>query len=86
MPESKLPIVTLYSREGCHLCEVAEQKLQRLDFKFTVVDVAGNADLEARYGHDVPVLVWGEKLLLKGVFSRERLSGVKVVLLRLAEA
>lgn len=83
MPESKLPTVTLYSRENCHLCELAEEKLKHLNFKFEVVNIAGNADLEAHYGHDVPVLVWGEKLLLKGVFSRERLSGVKAVLLRL---
>lgn len=84
MPESSLPIVTLYSRANCHLCELAEQKLQHLAFNFKVVNIAGNAEQEARYGHDIPVLMLGDQLLLKGAFSRERLSQVKVLLLRLS--
>lgn len=64
--------LTLYSRAGCHLCEDAEALLASLGVAFVRVDVSGNAELERRYGWDVPVLVRGEDVLLKGVFSRAR--------------
>ncbi|MEF2278578.1 glutaredoxin family protein [Deinococcus sp. YIM 134068] len=77
-----LPTLTLYVRAGCHLCEQAEAGLRALVYRYVAVDVTGNADLEARYGHDVPVLTLGERVLLKGVLGRGRLSALKVQLLR----
>ncbi|BDP42005.1 NrdH-redoxin [Deinococcus aetherius] len=83
---SVLPTLTFYTRAGCHLCEQAEAGLQALAYRYTPVDVSGNAELEARYGHDVPVLALGDRVLLKGVLSRGRLSTLKVQLLREAQA
>ncbi len=68
------PDLTLYSRRGCHLCEQAEETLAGLKVPFTRVEVSGNADLEARYGWDVPVLARGAQVLAKGVISRARLQ------------
>lgn len=70
--------LTLYSRRGCHLCEQAEEALAALDLAFTRVEVSGDAELEARYGWDVPVLVQGERVLAKGVISRARLLRLAV--------
>ncbi len=81
-----LPRLTLYTRAGCHLCELAHEALTRLDFRFDVIDIAGQPDLEARYGHDIPVLALQERVLLKGVMSRGRLSTLKLQLLREAKA
>lgn len=53
-----------------------------MNFTFTEVDIAGNADLEAKYGFDIPVLTLGEQLLLKGVVNPKRLGLLKIVLLR----
>lgn len=83
---STLPPLTLYTRAGCHLCEQAEAGLRALDYRYTPVDVSGDPDLEARFGHDVPVLALGERVLLKGVLGRGRLSTLKVQLLREARA
>lgn len=83
---SVLPTLTLYTRAGCHLCEQAEAGLQALAYRYEPVDVSGNPELEARYGHDVPVLALGERVLLKGVLGRGRLSTLKVQLLREARA
>ncbi|ADV66838.1 glutaredoxin family protein [Deinococcus maricopensis] len=68
------PTLTLYTRAGCHLCEDAEATLTRLGVPYTPVDVTGHADLEARYGWDVPVLARGDQVLLKGVLSAARIT------------
>ena len=65
--------LTLYSRAGCHLCEQAEEALERLGLYYARVEVTGDPDLEARYGWDVPVLARGETVLAKGVISPARL-------------
>ncbi|MCP2013872.1 glutaredoxin [Deinococcus sp. HSC-46F16] len=83
---SRLPPLTLYTRRGCHLCEQAEERLRLLDFAYTPVDVDSDPALRARYGDDVPVLSAGERVLLKGVLSRARLSELKLRLLRGAGA
>lgn len=55
---------TLYSRDGCHLCEDMIRELSALQCKhpFTVqvIDIDTNADLYARYNRKVPVLAHGE--------------------------
>ena len=50
--------LTLISRDGCHLCEVAEQALDRIaPGEWARVDVAGSIDLERDFGDRVPVLL-----------------------------
>ena len=58
------PVLTLYSRTGCHLCDEMLEDLKALQadvpFGVTVVDVDSDAALEARYGEWVPALVDGD--------------------------
>jgi hypothetical protein len=50
--------VTLISRNGCHLCEVAEQALDRVvPGAWDRVDVESSPDLEQEYGDRVPVVL-----------------------------
>ncbi|MBG0566927.1 glutaredoxin family protein [Actinoplanes aureus] len=50
--------LTLISRVGCHLCEVAEQTLDRIaPGQWTKVDVDSDIELERDYGDRVPVLL-----------------------------
>ncbi|ABF45031.1 glutaredoxin 2 [Deinococcus geothermalis DSM 11300] len=77
-----LPVLTLYTRAGCHLCEQAQANLQALEYRYEPLDVDRVPALQARYGDDVPVLALGERVLLKGVLSRGRLSALKLQLLR----
>jgi len=57
--------LTLYYREGCHLCEVMLQALRglqrRLEFELQLVDVDRDAELARRYDEWVPVLCLGER-------------------------
>ena len=50
--------VTLISRDGCHLCEVAEQALERIvPGGWTRVDVDSSIELQRDYGDRVPVIL-----------------------------
>jgi len=57
--------VLLYSRSGCHLCEVALETLEKLQnelidqqpFEIEVVLIDGQPELEAKYGEEIPVTV-----------------------------
>jgi glutaredoxin len=54
-------MVTVVSRQGCHLCEVAEADVARicaeLGVEWTPVDVDADQELRAEYGDHVPVIL-----------------------------
>lgn len=61
-----VPLVTMYSRTNCGLCDEAREVLLRVradtSFEFEEIFIEGNGDLERRYGVRVPVvLVDGEE-------------------------
>jgi glutaredoxin len=60
----------LYTRQGCHLCEVAWQQLQaaqrRRSFTLEVVDVDSDPELVSQYGSRVPVVLVNGKLRFFG--------------------
>ncbi|GAA4593646.1 glutaredoxin [Actinoplanes octamycinicus] len=50
--------ITLISRDGCHLCEVAEQTLDRIaPGDWTRVDVDSSIELQRDYDDRVPVIL-----------------------------
>jgi glutaredoxin len=53
--------VLVYTRAGCHLCEVAEADVARicadLELDFETVDVDTDPELRAEYGDRVPVIM-----------------------------
>ena len=63
MPER--PTLTLYYREGCHLCETMLQALRGLQsclaFELHMVDIDRDPGLRQRYDEWVPVLQGGEQ-------------------------
>jgi len=52
--------VTVYSRQGCHLCEDAENFLEslreELNFAIEVIDIDEDAELVKLYSDQVPVI------------------------------
>ncbi|MDX1943849.1 MAG: glutaredoxin family protein [Pirellulaceae bacterium] len=66
--------VVLYTRPGCHLCEVAEGVLVRHGLRPKLVEIDGDPKLQARYNTCVPVVV---------IDGQERFRGqINEVLLR----
>ena len=58
MPDA--PTVVVYSRKGCHLCEVVKESLSKLSrrggFTWQEVDVDTDADLRRQFTDEVPVV------------------------------
>ncbi|MGI9104325.1 MAG: glutaredoxin family protein [Terriglobales bacterium] len=52
--------VVVYSRKGCHLCDVVKESLERLRaraaFTWREVDIDTDPELRARYNEEVPVV------------------------------
>lgn len=69
--------LTLYSRPGCHLCELLLAELAPLlgsDVVVATVDVSEDEGLERRYGLRIPVLACGEEELSSYPLDRERVA------------
>lgn len=54
------PAVTLYTRVGCHLCDVVKDVLDQVrqdrDFDLTTIDIDTDPELVRAYGEGVPVV------------------------------
>jgi glutaredoxin len=52
--------VILYTRKGCHLCEIVKESLTKLEkrggFTWREVDVESDVDIRRRYTDEVPVV------------------------------
>jgi hypothetical protein len=65
MPRRDEPVIalTIYSRPGCHLCDDMKALVRRVaasapaPVAIEEIDISGDADLEARYGVEIPVLM-----------------------------
>jgi glutaredoxin len=59
-PMSELRNVVVYSRKGCHLCELVKESLAKLSrrgsFTWTEVDVDSDVELRRQYNDQVPVV------------------------------
>jgi hypothetical protein len=62
--------LTLYSKPGCHLCDVLKDELARTDLgrpvALEVVDISGDAKLADLYGKRIPVLAAAGKPIAEG--------------------
>lgn len=52
--------VVVYSRKGCHLCDVVKETLEQAKddaaFEWREVDIDGDAQLREKYNEEVPVV------------------------------
>lgn len=58
---ASLPRVTLYSKPGCHLCEIAKVRITNvrrcMAFELEIVDITSDPVLYARYRERIPVVL-----------------------------
>jgi len=54
------PLVTLYTRAGCHLCDDAKKVIAaaraRVDFDYEELDIDADPELRGLYNEEVPVI------------------------------
>ena len=60
-----MPLVTLYTRAGCGLCDKMKTALQERGYRVDEVDIDCDPELKRKYGLDVPVAYVDGKLLAK---------------------
>jgi glutaredoxin len=68
--------VVVYSRKGCHLCEIVKETLSKLErrggFTWQEVDVDSDEQLRRQYSDEVPVvLIDGRKAFKYRMDERE---------------
>lgn len=70
--------VVLYSRPGCHLCDVAREAIlsqrERLGFAFEEVDIEADEELELEYGIRIPVVEVDGEEAFEVTVDAERLA------------
>jgi len=78
--------VTLYTREGCHLCDKAKaairaaESLYRLKIYLREIDIDDDDELHARFTNDVPVIfVAGSEAFRHRVEPRELEEVVRAI-------
>ena len=64
------PEVTLYTRQGCHLCDEAATVLSRHGLQAKTVDIDSDPELVGRYTNCVPVVVIDGKERFRGRVDR----------------
>ena len=72
--------VTIYSRQGCHLCEQMKAVVERVGRSVAIaleeIDISTDPVLEARYGVDIPVLLVGGRKAAKYRVTEEELRRI----------
>ena len=67
--------VTLYTRNDCHLCEIAQQYLEELQstipHQLQIIDVDSDTRLKSVYGFNVPVVLVGPYKLSAPIEKRD---------------
>ena len=74
-----MSVLTLYSREGCGLCEELALELgpwaRSRGLALEVLDVDADPDARRRYGHRVPVVLLAGETLAEGRVRLDALDG-----------
>ena len=70
--------LTIYSRPGCHLCDVMKEVVERVRHTIPItleeIDISGDRELEERYGLEIPVLMIQGTKVAKYRVSEEELK------------
>ncbi len=69
----------VYSREGCHLCEVLLEELlpligDRLDVE--IRDIDRNPEWHERFWMDIPVVEFDGEILCRHFLDRDAITGI----------
>lgn len=62
--------IQLVSRDGCHLCELAEEALAGLEVAFERLDVDSDEELLPIYDFRVPVLLVDGQVAAEGLIDQ----------------
>ncbi len=77
MPPPAEPVVTLYGRPGCHLCDAAEAILRTLEpelgFSTALVNIEADDALHRRFMFEIPVVEVDGQVIARAPIARRAL-------------
>jgi glutaredoxin len=68
--------VVLYTREGCHLCDEAQEMLHECGIAPTLVDIDADPNLHERFDTCVPVIEIDGRIRFRGLVDRMLLQRI----------
>lgn len=74
-----MPVLQIFSREGCHLCEVLIEELLPLvrgAFAVQVNDIDSRPEWQAKYGIRVPVVEYEGRVICQYRVDEEAISAL----------
>lgn len=73
-----VPVLRLYTRQDCHLCDEMKDGLRTLEsefkFKLEVHNIDSNKDMRTQFNDLVPVLMWGQDIICYHYLDKSALS------------
>jgi len=76
---SRQPSIQVYSRPGCHLCEILLDELMliiRDQLELEVFNVDTDSDWQARFGQRVPVVVFEDQEICHFKLDKEAIARI----------
>lgn len=73
------PAIQVFSRPGCHLCEILIEELMLVTgdrLELQVFDVDTDSDWQARFGERVPVVVFEEQEICHFKLDKEAIERI----------
>ncbi len=71
--------LTVYSRQGCHLCEVLIEELLPLvegKLELEIRDIDSNAKWRERWYADIPVVEYAGEVICRHFLDRDAITGI----------
>ena len=72
----------LYSRSGCHLCEVMEEELSAFimadEIQVRRIFIDNDEELKQLYGQRIPVLMYNSKIICEYFFDPDALKQILI--------
>mgnify|MGYP001814182052 CR=1 FL=1 len=71
--------IVVYSRQGCHLCEVLIEELSpmvRGRMKLEIRDIDSDPGWHERFWQDIPVVEYGGEVICRHFLDRDAITGI----------
>lgn len=72
--------VNFYTKEGCHLCEVALEIIdlvaEKIDFRFNSIDITKDEELMMKFDLEIPVIEIDKEIVFVHKVDKQKLISI----------
>jgi len=72
--------VNFYTKEGCHLCEVALEIIdlvaEKIDFQFNSIDITKDEELMTKFDIEIPVIEIDKEIVFVHKVDKQKLISI----------